>query len=390
MSALSRRRSTRRSRRSIRRSSPESAWRPPSPGLLGFLGLGQSQQSLSIIGTAPPNDSVQVYLEREVAGHGQRQRPGQLELQLRPLVVDGPQRDLQPSPRSRATRRATSARRRRRSSSRSAAARRRIRPGTLRGPCSGRRQRAAWSRSSTATSSSASWRPTRPATGSSRPRCRRANTASWRRRPVARATRACLSGVLNVSTSETLGKAHDLYQPELHMLLTRITCGCLGDRPRSARARGAGPRHRPTVRSSHSRSAGCRAAMPLGDRAQRDHRPGLGPWHAEPAGGGIGLDRQRARRGRGRHLVPLPPGRCRPGRPGTRQTRGGPAVRERAQPVQQRSRRTTATPTTWTAIACWPRSRQTRRTAPPNYAQNLGPGDYFVAVSGAGTSTSRL
>jgi hypothetical protein len=37
-------------------------------GLLGFLGLGQSQQSLSIIGTAPPNGSVQVYFGGNMLG----------------------------------------------------------------------------------------------------------------------------------------------------------------------------------------------------------------------------------------------------------------------------------------------------------------------------------
>ena len=45
---------------------------------------------------------------------------------------------------------------------------------------------------------------------------------------------------------------------------------------------------------------------------------------------------------------------------------------------------TTAIRTTWTAIACWPKSRRTRQTAPPITQQDLGPGDYFVAISGAG------
>jgi hypothetical protein len=39
-----------------------------SGGLLGLLGLGTSQQSLSIVGTAPPNDSVQVYLNGTLLG----------------------------------------------------------------------------------------------------------------------------------------------------------------------------------------------------------------------------------------------------------------------------------------------------------------------------------
>jgi hypothetical protein len=39
-----------------------------SAGLLGLLGLGKSQQSLSVIGTAPPNDSVQVYLGGNLLG----------------------------------------------------------------------------------------------------------------------------------------------------------------------------------------------------------------------------------------------------------------------------------------------------------------------------------
>ena len=105
-------RSTRRSRRSIRRSSPESAWSPPSSGLLGLLGLGQSQQSLSIVGTAPPNDSVQVYLGGDLAGHDKRRRAGELELQLRPFVVHGPERNLRLLGNRRRTARATSVRRR--------------------------------------------------------------------------------------------------------------------------------------------------------------------------------------------------------------------------------------------------------------------------------------
>jgi hypothetical protein len=39
-----------------------------SSGLLGLLGLGKSQQSLSIVGTAPPNDSVLVYLGTAMLG----------------------------------------------------------------------------------------------------------------------------------------------------------------------------------------------------------------------------------------------------------------------------------------------------------------------------------
>ncbi len=37
-------------------------------GLLGLLGIGPVQQSLSIVGTAPPNDSVQVYLNGTLLG----------------------------------------------------------------------------------------------------------------------------------------------------------------------------------------------------------------------------------------------------------------------------------------------------------------------------------
>jgi large repetitive protein len=37
-------------------------------GLLGLLGLGQSQQSLSVIGTAPANDSVKVFLSGNLLG----------------------------------------------------------------------------------------------------------------------------------------------------------------------------------------------------------------------------------------------------------------------------------------------------------------------------------
>jgi Matrixin/Bacterial Ig-like domain len=37
-------------------------------GLLGFLGLGPTQQSLSIVGTAPANDNVQVYLDGTLLG----------------------------------------------------------------------------------------------------------------------------------------------------------------------------------------------------------------------------------------------------------------------------------------------------------------------------------
>jgi hypothetical protein len=39
-----------------------------SSGLLGLLGLGKSQQSLSIVGTAPPNDGVLVYLGGTLLG----------------------------------------------------------------------------------------------------------------------------------------------------------------------------------------------------------------------------------------------------------------------------------------------------------------------------------
>ena len=46
--------------------------------------------------------------------------------------------------------------------------------------------------------------------------------------------------------------------------------------------------------------------------------------------------------------------------------------------------RTSAIRTTWTAIACWPRCRRARRTGPSITPRDLGPGDYFVAVSGAG------
>jgi hypothetical protein len=38
-------------------------------GWLGFLGIGPVQQSLSIVGTAPPNDSVQVYLNGAFVGN---------------------------------------------------------------------------------------------------------------------------------------------------------------------------------------------------------------------------------------------------------------------------------------------------------------------------------
>ncbi len=37
-------------------------------GLLGLLGLGQTQQSLTVVGTAPANDSVQVYLDGNLVG----------------------------------------------------------------------------------------------------------------------------------------------------------------------------------------------------------------------------------------------------------------------------------------------------------------------------------
>jgi hypothetical protein len=37
-------------------------------GLLSLLGLGRTQQSLSIIGTAPPNDNVQVYFDGTLVG----------------------------------------------------------------------------------------------------------------------------------------------------------------------------------------------------------------------------------------------------------------------------------------------------------------------------------
>jgi hypothetical protein len=163
-----------------------------SPGL-SLLGLVvvPSQQSLSVIGTATPNESVQVFLDGTELGTAGVDGQGNWTYNYVPssstvangiyafsaVTMDGS---------------GTSARRRRCSSSRSAVPvpRRRRRPGTPRGPSRARRPPAAWSPSSTATSSSASSRRMHPATGSSRPRCQRARTASWSRPPMAPTTRA--------------------------------------------------------------------------------------------------------------------------------------------------------------------------------------------------------
>ncbi len=165
-----------------------------SPGLslLGIV-LVPSQQSLSVIGTAPPNESVAGLPRWDLAGNGERQRAGELELQLRALLVHGRERDLRllGGHDGRVGERQRAVAGHSRSRSAVPTPRRRRRPSTPRGSSRARRPRAAWSPSSTAMSSSASWRPTRPASGSSRPRCRRANTPSWWRPPIAAATRAC-------------------------------------------------------------------------------------------------------------------------------------------------------------------------------------------------------
>ena len=105
------------------------------------------------------------------AGFGKRQRAGQLEFQLRPVVstvaagtygFSAVATDAW----------GTSAHRHRPFSSRSAAARRRARPSMPRESSPVRRRRAAWSRSSMETWSWAWWLPTPPATGSLHPRYR--------------------------------------------------------------------------------------------------------------------------------------------------------------------------------------------------------------------------
>ena len=103
----------------------------------------------------PGQRQVQVYLGGTLLGTATPtgRGPG---VTLRPLLVHGPRRDLRLLGHGDGRSRGTSARRRRRSSSRSAAARRPARRSTPRGPSRARRPRAAWSRSSTATSSSAS------------------------------------------------------------------------------------------------------------------------------------------------------------------------------------------------------------------------------------------
>jgi large repetitive protein len=61
-------------------------------GLLSLLGLGQTQQSLSVVGTAPPNDGVQVYLGGNLLGTATANAQGNWSYNYvpsSPTVADG-------------------------------------------------------------------------------------------------------------------------------------------------------------------------------------------------------------------------------------------------------------------------------------------------------------
>ena len=66
-----------------------------SSGLLGLLGVGKSQQSLSIIGTAPPNDSVLVYLGGTLLGTANANGQGAWSYNYVPASSTVPSWDLQ-------------------------------------------------------------------------------------------------------------------------------------------------------------------------------------------------------------------------------------------------------------------------------------------------------
>ena len=335
-------RSTRRSRRSHRR---------PSPGSASISGGSSRGASSRCRSSARPRRTTRSRSTSAatVLGHSQRQRPGRLELQLCPHLDHGPRRGLQLlGDRDRRVR-ATTASRRRPSRSRSAAARPPARRSMPRACSRARRRRAAWSRSSTATSSSASWRPTPRATGSSRPRWPRAAHHHGGRRqqlgryepPVGGDRRERLSrrpGGRNATQLDHDARAgvrrrirnlHATRCTRHRMSISSIVLDrSAATRCAAVRGRGAGDGDRRGCRSSPSRSASLLngampAAMPVAYAPNETIDQAWDLGSPEPAGVGAGLGRHGARRGRGRHLVSLPaPGR-RAGEPLGRPRRRG-------------------------------------------------------------------
>ena len=138
MSALSRRPSTRRSRRSIRRPSPESAWRPPAPASSASSASARASSRCRSSGQPRRTTACRSI---SAAPYWARRTPTGRATGVSTM---SPRRPRSPmgstaSPRSPSTRRGTSVRRRRRSSSRSAGARRRARLSTPREPSRVRR-----------------------------------------------------------------------------------------------------------------------------------------------------------------------------------------------------------------------------------------------------------
>ena len=162
----------------------------PGLSLLGIV-LVPSQQSLSVIGTASPNDSVQVFLDGTLLGTADVNGQGNWTYSYVPssstvangiysfsaVTVDGSGNVSSPTPMfqlqvggSGAPTAAT--------------------PKYASGILSGQATPAAWSPLSTAISSSASSRPTRRAPGSSSRHCQRERTASLWTPPIVPAIRA--------------------------------------------------------------------------------------------------------------------------------------------------------------------------------------------------------
>jgi Matrixin/Bacterial Ig-like domain len=139
-----------------------------SGGLLGLLGLGQSQQSLSVVGTAPANDSVQVYLGNSLLGTANANAQGNWGFSYVPsssTVPSGIYSFSAAATDGLGNVSATSPLLQLQVGGGPTAGTPQYSSGIL----SGRATAAAWSRSSTATSFWAWWPPIPPATGSSRP-----------------------------------------------------------------------------------------------------------------------------------------------------------------------------------------------------------------------------
>ena len=102
----------------------------------------------------------------------------------------------------------------------------------------------------------------------------------------------------------------------------------------------------------------------------------------------VRLDRQRAGRGARRHLVPVRADGCLAGRAQREHARRGSAVRRASSACTTTTPAISATRTTWTAIACWPRSRRTHRTGPWRIRRTSGRAITSWPSAARATSTS--